>query len=86
MTLWIKLCRLSREADLMIRKSLSGEVTFELFVIDPNVKKIPAMQTLRRRVFQAEGTVQGKGPERKPHLAFSRSRTLDNPQRWGSTV
>lgn len=76
MGLWAKLCRLSGEADLMTRESLSREVTLGLFVIDPIVKNMAAMQRLRRSVFRAEGLAQHKGSKMEPSLVFRRSRTL----------
>lgn len=50
-----KLCRLSGEAVLMTRESLSREGTLGLSVIDPNLKNMAAMQRFRRSVFQGRG-------------------------------
>lgn len=76
MSLWAKQCRLSEEADFMVRESFCREVTFEHLVLDLNVKKIQAMQGLRRRVFQAEGMASCKGLQMEPNVVCSRNRTL----------
>lgn len=84
MSWWEKQCRLSGEADPMVRESLSREVTFELFLLDLNVKKTQAMLGLRTRASQAEGTVPCKGPMVESNLECSRNRTLLQPQGMGS--
>lgn len=67
----------------MVRESLSREVTFELFLMDLKVKRTQAMQGLRTRVFQTEGTVPCKGPVVESNSVCSRNRTLlTPPKKW----
>lgn len=71
----------------MVRESLSREVTFELFLMDLKVKRTQAMQGLRTRVFQTEGTVPCKGPVVESNSVCSRNRTLlTPPKKWAVAV
>lgn len=87
MGLGAKLCKLSGEADLMTRESVSKEGTLGLFVIDPNLKNTAAMQRLRRSVFQGRGnsTSQRLYDGTKPDV-FQNQNPPDNPQRWATIV
>lgn len=57
------------------QERLARQVIFELFVTDPNVKEMQAMQRLGRRVFLAEGTAQCKGPKMEPGWCVPETKT-----------